>query len=230
MAITILLRRCGGIVCLLIVFFLSSCSYKESQINVVPLEIACIGDSITYGYKLSDPVQYSYPSRLARKSSDQWRVLNLGVNGATVVNKGDIPYVSQDQYKKLMNAAPDVVVIMLGSNDLKNNNWSFLSDFVPDYTRLVKNVQNLASHPQIILCSVPPIFTNYSNGINSDRQKQINSLVSKVVETTGAEYLDVSGLLLNKKDYFIDGVHPNNAGANEIAQIVFNRISKLQFK
>ena len=71
---------------------------------------------------------------------------------------------------------------------------------------------------------------NYSNGINSDRQKQINSLVSKVVETTGAEYLDVSNLLLNKKDYFIDGVHPNNAGANEIEQIVFNRISELQFK
>jgi sialate O-acetylesterase len=207
---------------------LSSCGYKDSSKGyLTPLNIVCVGDSITYGYKLPDPAKDSYPTQLSRKATGQWTIANLGVNGATVVTKGDIPYTSQSQYQQLMKMSPDVAVIMLGTNDMKDNNWLFVSDFVQDYSRMVKTIQNLPSHPQVIVCSIPPIFADYPNGLNAERQQQINTLVRNVVELTGAEYLDVSNSLLGKSVFFIDGVHPNNAGAIALANMVFDKLSQL---
>lgn len=224
-----LFKRFNVLICFFVLFFFSACSVKgPTKDQIVPLDIACIGDSITYGYKLSDPAKNSYPAQLARKSYGQWRVHNLGVTGATVNDKGDIPYSSQNQYQMLMTAVPDVAVIMLGTNDLKNKNWPFVTDFIQDYSSMIEKIQNLPSHPQVVLCSVPPVFADHPNGISSERQKMINVLLSKVVDITGVEYLDLSDLLLNKKGYYIDGIHPNNAGAAAIANIVFKTVSRLQ--
>ena len=76
-------------VMLFLLLTLSACFDKKGSLK--PLKIVCLGDSITYGHKLVDPTRQSYPAQLARLSRGQWRVMNSGVNGATVLNKGDGP-------------------------------------------------------------------------------------------------------------------------------------------
>lgn len=206
--------------------FLSSCGYKgPAEKPDITLHVACLGDSITYGYKLADPARQSYPTHLSQQSRGHWQVVNAGVNGATVVNKGDIPITGQKAYRDIIQSKPDVVVIMLGTNDTKDSNWRFIDDFVNDYTEMIKNIQQLSSKPHVIVCSIPPIFTDYPGGINSKREKKINVLVKKAADMTGADFFDINKLLLKKPYLFMDGIHPNTKGTQEIAALTYKKLS-----
>ena len=56
--------------------------------------IACIGDSITYGYGVSNPAEEAWPALLGDKLGDGWNVVNLGVSGTTLLDEGAFPYRS----------------------------------------------------------------------------------------------------------------------------------------
>ncbi len=204
---------------------LSGCLEKTG--NLKPLRIVCLGDSITYGYKLADPERESYPSQLARLSHGQWNVLNSGVNGATVLNKGDIPITAQKEYGRAIKFQPDVVVLMLGTNDTKNANWRYVDEFIGDYVRIVKNFRELPSNPHVISCSVPPISGDYPNGINVKRAKEVNKLLKKAVMASKVDSLDIYTPMLQDASLFIDGIHPNVQGAQAIAGLVLEKISGL---
>ncbi len=65
--------------------------------------VACVGDSITYGSGIANPAQDSYPSQLQRnlqRYDPAWKVQNFGVSGATLLTKGDLPYVNQTAYSR----------------------------------------------------------------------------------------------------------------------------------
>ncbi|BHH84219.1 GDSL-type esterase/lipase family protein [Desulforhopalus sp. 52FAK] len=213
------------VVCCIILALLSSCGTKiPFHSSLVAHDIVCVGDSITYGFKLSDPAHNSYPAQLSQKSNGVWNVTNMGVNGATVLSKGDIPYVAQKQYVELKKTAPSVVVIMLGTNDLKNNNWTHIDEFISDYVKMINGFHHLSSKPKVFVCSIPPILVDYPNGINAERQGLINSLIKEAATITGAKYIDVNAKFLANNKYSIDGVHPSKAGASLIADLVFKSI------
>ncbi|HKJ44052.1 MAG TPA: hypothetical protein VKA27_18285, partial [Sunxiuqinia sp.] len=46
-----------------------------------PIKVACIGNSITYGYIIKNRPLNSYPTQLGRMLGDGWEVRNFGVNG-----------------------------------------------------------------------------------------------------------------------------------------------------
>jgi len=59
-------------------------------------KIACVGDSITYGAGIPNRMTGSYPAQLhqmLQPYDDQWEVRNFGVSGATLLRRGDLPYV-----------------------------------------------------------------------------------------------------------------------------------------
>jgi len=222
--------RFPATVSLLFIFMiiLSSCAYKgPAEKPEITLHVTCLGDSITYGYKLGDPARQSYPAHLSRQSHGRWQVVNAGVNGATVLNEGDIPITAQKVYQDIVHSKPDVVVIMLGTNDTKDSNWRFIGNFINDYTEMIKKMQQLPSKPRVIVCSIPPIFADYPGGINSEREKKINVLVKKAADITGANFFDINRLLLKKSSLFIDGIHPNTKGTEEIAALTFKKLSSI---
>ena len=208
-----------------ILLSLSGCLDKTA--NLKPLRIVCLGDSITYGYKLADPERESYPAQLARLSHRQWNVLNSGVNGATVLKKGDIPITAQKAYERAINFRPDVVVLMLGTNDTKNKNWQYVEEFVDDYMGIIKTFRGLPSNPHVISCSVPPISGDYPNGINTRRAIEVNKLLKKAVIAGKVDSLNIYSPMSQSKSLFIDGIHPNVYGAQTIAGLVLEKISGL---
>ncbi len=204
-----------------ILFLLSSCTGSEQRQE---LNILCLGDSITHGFKLPDPAQESFPSRMEEHSQGLWHVQNLGVNGATVLSKGDIPIINQDAYRIAMHSSPDVVVLMLGTNDTKNNNWRYISDFLEDYRRIVDSLQHLASRPRVIVCTIPPIFLSPNSVLDVEHVTQVNRMIRSVAAESGAEFLNVHQMLAGKSNLFIDGIHPNALGAVELAGIIYSKI------
>lgn len=89
--------------------------------------VACVGDSITYGAGIPNRQHNSYPAQLGRMLQEfdsRWECRNYGVSGATLLRNGDLPYVQQSAYQQARAAAPDVVIIKLGTNDSKPVNWA----------------------------------------------------------------------------------------------------------
>lgn len=191
------------------------------------MTVVCLGDSITFGYKLADPVHQSFPGQIAQLAPGSWRILNCGVNGATVLSKGDIPISTQKAYDRAIKARSDVVILMLGTNDTKHHNFQYKDEFVRDYINLVKVLKDLPSHPHVIACSIPPIFNNYSNGLTIKREQEINKLIREAVTASNVDFLDIHAELSKNRAFFIDGVHPNASGAKTIATLVYNKITTL---
>ena len=102
------------------------------------IKVACVGNSITYGTGLSDRATQSYPVKLQKLLGERYEVENFGKPGATLLNQGHRPYTRQEEYRKALDFAGDIVVIHLGINDTDPRNWPNYRDFfVKDYLKLI---------------------------------------------------------------------------------------------
>src|SRR3954469_23880998 len=88
-----------------------------------PIKIACVGDSITFGYGLQEVEKY--PAVLGKLLGDRYQIGNFGVNGATLLKKGDNPYWKVPAFQAATDFKPNIVVIKLGTNDTKAQNIKF---------------------------------------------------------------------------------------------------------
>ena len=52
-------------------------------------KVACVGNSITYGYLLPEREKQAYPSQLHQLLGNDYLVGNFGKSGATLLNRGD---------------------------------------------------------------------------------------------------------------------------------------------
>ncbi|MBR4963509.1 MAG: sialate O-acetylesterase, partial [Muribaculaceae bacterium] len=81
------------------------------------IKVACIGNSVTYGYLLPDREKNAYPFQLQEMLGEDYEVGNFGKSGATLLNKGHRPYTQQQEFKDAMAFGGDITVIHLGLND-----------------------------------------------------------------------------------------------------------------
>ena len=84
------------------------------------IKVACVGNSITYGTGLSDRATQSYPVKLQKLLGERYEVENFGKPGATLLNQGHRPYTRQEEYRKALDFAGDIVVeIYINLNDVE---------------------------------------------------------------------------------------------------------------
>ena len=108
------------------------------------IKVACVGNSITYGAGIVNREKNSYPAQLQEYLGDNYEVKNFGVSARTVLIKGDYPYVETDVYKQSLAYQPYVVLIKLGTNDTKPQNWKYQDDFLEDYQALIDSYRMLS--------------------------------------------------------------------------------------
>jgi len=106
----------------LIIFLISIHFHFESVAQQAILKIACIGDSVTAGYLLSDTAKESYPSQLQTLMGGQYELKNFGHSGATLLRKGSTPYFKTKEYTDAIAYSPDIAIIHLGLNDTDPRN------------------------------------------------------------------------------------------------------------
>ena len=185
--------------------------------------MACVGDSITFGSGIADRDINSYPAQLARYLGKKWEVRNFGVGGATLLKQGDRPYWSQDAYRQCLGFVPDVVIIKLGTNDTKPQNWAHKSQFVPDYVALLNSFKALGC--RIWICLPVPAFPARW-GISDDtiRQETI-PMIRSIAQQTDVPVIDLYQALADHSDLFPDQIHPNAQGAGIMARTIYTALT-----
>jgi len=184
------------------------------------IRIACVGDSLT---------EFTiYPDELRRLLYDQRYVVgNFGACGTTVSLDSELPYIRTRAFQDALKFKPDIVIIMLGTNDSLSNLELYNSSFVNYYKNIIEAFQALASRPKIWIVLPPPIFDDEMGAINPEYFK--HSLIPFIKETANQAnlpFIDVYSALENFSDYFPDGVHPNDEGARLIAKEIYRTIIK----
>ena len=181
-----------------------------------PIKVACVGDSITQGAGAAPGK--SYPSQLQELLGDKYKVGNYGVSGRTLLKKGDFPYWKEKAYQNALAMGPAIVVIMLGTNDTKPQNWKFEAEFVADYKALVQSFQTLASKPMVFVCRPVPVPGQGNYGINEENVKLEIGRVDALAKELGCGVIDMHAALVKTPELLPDRVHPNTAGAGEMAK------------
>ena len=190
-----------------------------------PIKVACIGNSITYGSGIADRPRDSYPSQLGRMLGQKWEVRNFGVGGRTLLKKGDFPFWNEEAWTQAKAFLPDVVIIKLGTNDTKPQNWKYSGEFLSDYRAMVKELKALSSHPKIYLCKPVPAYASRWGINDSIIVHGVIPSVEKLSKEEKLPVIDLYTTLSGKAALFPDQIHPNPEGAGLMAQTIYKALT-----
>ena len=192
------------------------------------IKVACVGNSITYGYGIENREQNSYPSVLQRLLGKGYKVENFGHSGATLLSKGHRPYIQQEEYQKALAFAGDIVVIHLGINDTDPRNWpNHRNDFVKDYLTLISSFKKANPKARIVIARMSPLshrHPRFESGTR-DWHAEIQQAIALVAQQTNAQLIDFHEPLYHFPQMLPDAVHPNAQGAAILAQVVYGAIT-----
>ena len=192
------------------------------------IKVACVGNSITYGYGIENREQNSYPSVLQRLLGKGYKVGNFGHSGATLLSKGHRPYIQQEEYQKALAFAGDIVVIHLGINDTDPRNWpNHRNNFVKDYLTLISSFKKANPKARIIIARMSPLSHRHHRFESGTRDwhAEIQQAIALVAQQTNAQLIDFHEPLYHFPQMLPDAVHPNAQGAAILAQVVYGAIT-----
>ena len=204
--------------------------YDKPEANDV--KIACVGDSITYGFGVNNWGKNNYPKQLDTLLGDGYCVNNYGHSGATAQSNGDQPYYEYSEYKASIEFDADVLILMMGTNDSKPYNWIDKDTFKTEYIKLINAYKNQNPNIRVILCTPATSYMieDGKDGLTSfDISPETCDLIAEIVREIADEYgyelVDINLATKNNSSLFIDDlVHPNVEGATLIAKTIYNHL------
>lgn len=185
-----------------------------------PVRVACVGDSITYGAGVEEREKNSYPRVLGQLLGERFDVWNFGVSGATLLAHGDKPWRFTPQFNAALGLRPDIVVIKLGTNDTKPQNWIRSLSFEDDLEALVRDFKGLASKPKIYLCLPVPVYETRWGINEAALSGGVIPAIRAVAKRRRLPVIDLHSALSGRPELFRDRIHPNAEGARLIAETV----------
>lgn len=207
------------------------------------VRVACIGNSITDGSGIDMASMHGYPASLQQLLGKEYWVKNFGVSGRTMLNKGDRPYMKEMAWRDALAFRPDVVVIKLGTNDSKPQNWQhgaefkqdlvqMITELCPELGQLPKNKKKRAKalaevKTKIFLCTPIPAFKSTWNINDSVIVNGVIPIQQEVAKEYGLQVIDLHTLFGNDSNMMVaDGIHPNEKGARRMAEIIADALKK----
>jgi lysophospholipase L1-like esterase len=160
---------------------------------------------------------------------------------------GDCAYWDQSTYKLAMDSNPDIVTIMLGTNDAKGCNWDYSPDgvqgkgdlFRKDGADMIAKFKALPSKPKVFVVHPPPLFPPWPFNMSAHAiNVEFMTLQKKMAEESGADgFIDIwtplkniNGLnatlggQLQGEPLTCDGCHPKDAGLTIMATEIMKAI------
>lgn len=210
-----------------IVLILICCSLIIQAQNAA-IKIACIGNSVTYGYGLKDRAVSAYPLQLQQLLGTHYDVKNFGVSGTTLLKNGHRPYYKTSAFADMLAFAPDIAVIHLGLNDTDPRDWpNYGDEYMADYSWLIDTIRKVNPTVKIFICKLTPIFPQHPRFKSGTRDWlwQIQQQIPQIAKANNTELIDLHTPLYVRPDLFPDALHPNEEGAAILAKTVYQKIS-----
>lgn len=217
-----MLKKMLVLVISVIMLFNVSVFAEDSQVPVAEstegkIKVACVGDSITQGVGITE----TYPMVLQKILGEDYIVENFGVSGTSALKSSKIPYTNKEAYTNSLNFSPDIICIMFGTNDIKDENWPEGKDnFKADYKAIIDSYKEL--NPEVkVYIGVPPAILKLN--VYGERNPEIleKEGIPKIKELAyeiGAEEVDFFELFKGYESLFPDFLHPDGEGAAMIAE------------
>ena len=157
--------------------------------------IICFGDSLTYGTGAVPGMDY--PSQLSKMISKP--VINAGAPGDTTASA--LTRLQQD----VLSRSPDMVLITLGGNDLKNGVAKEVA--FKNLKRIVKSIQGQGARVVIGGLKFPLRDRGFARGYED------------LADQTGAVLIpDIFKDIIGNRSLMSDPIHPNGNGYKIMAQ------------
>ncbi|MDF7807970.1 SGNH/GDSL hydrolase family protein [Pontiellaceae bacterium B12219] len=207
--------------------------------------ILCFGDSNTWGADPAGGPRFDratrWPCILQRELGKEFHVVEEGLCGRTTVWNDPI----EGHKNGLQQLVPiiqsheplDFVIIMLGTNDLKNRFAVSALDVANSVWQLVKTVRTCAypltgQVPEILVICPPPFAplekTKFKDMFVGGEEKshQLASRFSAVSEQRGFRWLNAGDVIQSSS---IDGIHFEAAEHAKLAKAVADIVREMKF-
>ncbi len=212
------------VVCVIaVLFFLTNIFAQQLKIKV-----ACIGNSVTYGYGLKDPSTESYPVQLQKMLGKKYEVKNFGHSGATLLRRGHNPYYKTKEFSQAIQLRPDIAIIHLGLNDTDPRDWNnYSNDFRGDYSWLIDTLRKANSDVKIYICLMTPISNDHPRFRSGTRDWywKIQNLIPEIAKVNRTGLIDLHTSFYFHPNLFPDALHPNKEGAVILAKTVYSAVT-----
>ena len=219
----------------------------------VPVKIMALGDSLTYGVTPdSEELNTAYRGDLSEYLVDYFGkvVFTGGVKTETSINdkwllrhSGYPGYVIEDTYgdplhpgmneiaPSLMEKySPDIVVMMLGTNDCGMLGGSLdieadMDELMVRWESLIRSITfELPDDGLLICCSVPPMLGERDEMFNQRLEEKVNELETAGLKIT---FLDTAAVFEGNDDYVSsDGTHLSSKGDSALAEVICAKIAE----
>ena len=207
--------------------------------------ILCFGDSNTWGY---DPATGSrfpgrWPRVLAELLGDGYEIVEEGQNGRTIAledpwewgTKRGLDYCLPmiESHKPL-----DIIIIMLGSNDLKRKFGLPAPDIAGSLMTMIEKMSahlkfyNQTPDTKILIIAPPPLgdrvnetdFAPFFNEYSVEQSKLLAKWYEFVAQRCGCEFLDAAKYVRASD---IDCLHMTEEGHRSLAKAVCDKIKSM---
>jgi lysophospholipase L1-like esterase len=203
--------------------------------------ILCYGDSNTWGYNPDIKERFAWNERwtgvLQHELGEDYHVIEEGCNGRTTVWDDPIEgYKNGKEYliPCLVSHKPlDLVIIMLGTNDLKKRFSLSAYDIANGAGVLVEIVQKSDAGPgerppQVLLMAPPPIgkLTEFAEMFEEAeaRSRKFSVHYRRVAEEYGCKLLDTAEFIVSSD---VDGIHLEVDAHRKLGQAVADKVRRM---
>ncbi len=210
-------------------------------------KIVCFGDSNTYGYDPGTGGRYGedvrWPKLLQKHLGDEYEVMEEGQNGRTIANedpweggtKCGIDYV----LPMLETKRPDLLIIMLGSNDLKKKFSLPAADIAGSLITMIMEIRGYCEHyigcPDMkILIIAPPALsepfgesyfaTFFDEKTVVEKSIELAKWYKFVADQHGCFFLDATSQV---KAGSVDHLHLDPEGHAKMAELVRDKVKEI---
>ncbi len=209
--------------------------------------VVCFGDSNTYGYDPETGGRYDentrWPKILQKLLGEDYEIFEEGQNGRTIANddpweggtKCGLDYV----LPMLETRRPDILVIMLGSNDLKIKFHLPAGDIAGSLQKMLMKIkahcEYYLARPQMkILVVAPPAFSEpfaesrFAPFFDEDdvvaKSKELAKWYELVAEQYGTYFLNATEEV---SAGMVDHLHLDPDGHRKMAELVRDKIAEM---
>jgi lysophospholipase L1-like esterase len=206
--------------------------------------ILAFGDSLTWGYEAVTARRHAFenrwPNALAAKLGTDVRMIAEGLNGRTTVHDDWLVDENRNGAKALpmllsSHQPLDLVIIMLGSNDMKHPWWSRASDARRGVQRLVEIVQRFQwgvemPEPKLLIMAPPPLVrTELSDfdkmfGHAIKESQNFAKEYKNLAELFNLPFFDAGSVIESDPN---DGVHLSKENSRKLGEALAPLVSSL---